>query len=144
MMRSKAFFARKHRRFVAISQGGLSTFRCDEHDIAILETRKDLPFEYVETLVLGGSPFEVRRRKPWRHAVTFYCESEDAARLWADAFQSRLQAFRARAETQLRQPEDPSNIAVEGDPLPTPPSGDAPSAAAAPPAPPRPGGSTLA
>ena len=72
MMRSKAFFARKHRRFVAISQGGLSTFRCDEHDIAILETRKDLPFEYVETLVLVGSQFEVRRRKPWRHAVIFY------------------------------------------------------------------------
>ncbi|KAH8046542.1 hypothetical protein JL722_13601 [Aureococcus anophagefferens] len=60
MMRSKSFFARRHRRFVAISQGGLSTFRCDEHDIAILETRKDLPFEYVESMVLDGRRFELR------------------------------------------------------------------------------------
>ena len=132
MMRSKSFFARRHRRFVAISQGGLSTFRCDEHDIAILETRKDLPFEYVESMVLDGRRFEVRRLKPWRHAVTFYCESDDAARLWADAFQSRLDAFRAKARSQLRSA--PDDFAVEGDEPPRPPG--APEAAVSPPKPP--------
>lgn len=121
MMKSKALFARRHRRFVAISQGGLSTFRCDGNDIAILETRKDLPFDYVESMTREGKLFIVRRLKPWRHAVIFYCESEDAARLWADALQTRLDAFRAKARTHLKQP---SQIAVDGDPeprLPPPP-----------------------
>jgi len=48
-MKARSLFARKHRRFVAISQGGLSTFKLQKpEDIAVLETRKDLPFDYVE------------------------------------------------------------------------------------------------
>lgn len=53
-LRSQSLFARKHRRFVAIDAACLSTFRCDEHDRAIAETRKDLPFEYVESMQRDG------------------------------------------------------------------------------------------
>ena len=52
-MKARSLFARKHRRFVAISQGGLSTFKLQKpEDIAVLETRKDSPFDYVEGLRL--------------------------------------------------------------------------------------------
>ena len=83
-MKARSLFARKHRRFVAISQGGLSTFKLQKpEDIAVLETRKDLPFDYVEGVRLDGSRFVVKRRKPWRSDVVFYCATAPAARAWA-------------------------------------------------------------
>ena len=101
-MKARSLFARKHRRFVAISQGGLSTFKLQKpEDIAVLETRKDLPFDYVEGVRLDGSRFVVRRRKPWRSDVVFYCATAPAARAWAEALRSRLDAFRNKARVQF-------------------------------------------
>ena len=101
-MKARSLFARKHRRFVAISQGGLSTFKLQKpEDIAVLETRKDLPFDYVEGVRLDGSRFVVKRRKPWRSDVVFYCATAPAARAWAEALRSRLDAFRNKARVQF-------------------------------------------
>ena len=101
-MKARSLFARKHRRFVAISQGGLSTFKLQKpEDIAVLETRKDLPFDYVEGVRLDGSRFVVKRRKPWRSDVVFYCATAPAARAWAEAPRSRLDAFRNKARVQF-------------------------------------------
>ena len=101
-MKARSLFARKHRRFVAISQGGLSTFKLQKpEDIAVLETRKDLPFDYVEGVRLDGSRLVVRRRKPWRSDVVFYCATAPAARAWAEALRSRLDAFRNKARVQF-------------------------------------------
>ena len=101
-MKARSLFARKHRRFVAISQGGLSTFKLQTpEDIAVLATRKDLPFDYVEGVRLDGSRFIVRRRKPWRSDVVFYCATAPAARAWAEALRSRLDAFRNKARVQF-------------------------------------------
>ena len=101
-MKARSLFERKHRRFVAISQGGLSTFKLQKpEDIAVLETRKDLPFDYVEGVRLDGSRFVVKRRKPWRSDVVFYCATAPAARAWAEALRSRLDAFRNKARVQF-------------------------------------------
>ena len=106
-MKARSLFARKHRRFVAISQGGLSTFKLQKpEDIAVLETRKDLPFDYVEGVRLDGSRFVVRRRKPWRSDVVFYCATAPAARAWAEALRSRLDAFRNKARVQFPPPNE--------------------------------------
>ena len=116
-LKSKTLFSRKHRRFVAIDASCLSTFRCDENDIAVLKTRKDLPFSYVESMKLDGDHIVVKRRKPWRHAVVLFCESDAAARLWADALQTRLDAFLARARARLVRPDE-----LRCPPPPRPPS----------------------
>ena len=73
-MRSKRwFFSRRHERFVSISQGGLSTFKIDRpHDSAILDTRKDLPFEYVDAVEREGKTFVVRRRRRAVAASIFF------------------------------------------------------------------------
>ena len=76
-MRSKRwFFSRRHERFVSISQGGLSTFKIDRpHDSAILDTRKDLPFEYVDAVEREGKTFVVRRRRRAVAASIFFSRS---------------------------------------------------------------------
>ena len=64
-MKARSLFARKHRRFVAISQGGLSTFKLQKpEDIAVLETRKDLPFDYVEGVRLDAFRNKARVQFP--------------------------------------------------------------------------------
>ena len=50
---------------------------------------------------LDGSRFVVKRRKPWRSDVVFYCATAPAARAWAEALRSRLDAFRNKARVQF-------------------------------------------
>ena len=50
---------------------------------------------------LDGSRFVVKERKPWRSDVVFYCATAPAARAWAEALRSRLDAFRNKARVQF-------------------------------------------
>ena len=104
-MKARSLFARKHRRFVAISQGGLSTFKLQKpEDIAVLETRKDLPFDYVEGVRLDGSRFVVKRRQALALGRGLLLrDGACRARLGLYA-RSRLYAFRNKARVQFPPP----------------------------------------